>query len=95
MQAGRSVDPLLAKIRDKARLRIRHRRCPGLWDQPCLLLEESDCLLNEGGMVLKDAAVPCIREMLNCAFGSLRARSNELNDGTITSSSPFTTRTGC
>jgi len=38
----------------------------------CLLPEESDCLLNEGGMVLKDAAVPCIREMLNCAFGSLR-----------------------
>jgi hypothetical protein len=29
------------------------------------------------------------------AFGSLRVSSNELNDGTMTSSSPLTTRTGC
>ena len=38
---------------------------------------------------------PASGKMLNCAFGSLRASSNELNDGTITSSSPLTTRTGC
>jgi len=36
-------------------------------------------------MVLEDAAVPGVGEMLNCAFGSLRASSNELSDGTITS----------
>jgi hypothetical protein len=30
--------------------------------QPCLLVEESECLLNEGGMVLEDAAMPGVRE---------------------------------
>ena len=59
------------------------------------LLEEVECLLNEGGMVLEDAACPASGKMLICAFGSLRTSSNELSDGTITSLSPFATRTGC
>jgi hypothetical protein len=28
----------------------------------CLLLQEGECLLNEGGVVLEDAAVPGVRE---------------------------------
>ena len=28
----------------------------------CLLLQEGECLLNEGGVVLEDAAVPSVRE---------------------------------
>src|SRR5216684_7599095 len=44
------------------RLMVRRRRCTGLLGQLCLLLEESECLLNEGGMVLEDATVPGVRE---------------------------------
>jgi hypothetical protein len=31
-------------------------------------LEESDCLLNEGGMVLEDAAMPGVRENAQLRF---------------------------
>jgi hypothetical protein len=33
-----------------------------------LLLEENECLLNEGGMVLEDAAVPGVRENAQLCF---------------------------
>jgi hypothetical protein len=36
--------------------------------QLCLLLEESECLLNKGGMVLEDAAVPRVREDAQLRF---------------------------
>jgi hypothetical protein len=36
--------------------------------QLCLLLEESACLLNEGGMVLEDAAVPGVGENAQLCF---------------------------
>ena len=52
-------------------LRIRlvwRRRCTGPRGQLCLLLEESECLLNEGGMVLEDAAMPGVRENAQLRF---------------------------
>ena len=33
-----------------------------------LVLEESECLLNEGGMVLEDAAMPGVRENAQLRF---------------------------
>lgn len=40
---------------------LRRRRCAEVRGQP-LLLEENERLLNEGGMVLEDAAVPGVGE---------------------------------
>jgi hypothetical protein len=46
-------------------------------------------------MVLEDAAVPSVRENAQLCFRQPTRELNEMNDGTITSSSPLTTWTGC
>jgi len=53
----------------------------------CLLLEETRLLLNEGGMVLEDAACRRQGNMLKLCIRSLRASSNDERPGTSTSSS--------
>jgi hypothetical protein len=49
-------------------LRTRLVRWAGPSGQLCLLLEESECLLNKGGMVLEDAAVSGVRENAQVCF---------------------------
>jgi len=51
----------------------------------CFIAAEGECMLNEGRRGTGRFRRASAREELNCAFGSLRASSNELNDGTITS----------